>query len=81
MDSIGDLVKDKRPKEPPQLAALRDYVQKNYDSKSQSSVSSMGYTLTVPNSGIASRLQMEKPQIQRECALDKKLFIRIGHIE
>lgn len=81
MDSISDLLQSKRPQEPPQLLALRDYVEKHHSSKSQTGISQLGYSLTVPSAPLASTLRMELPQIQKECNLDKKLFIRIGHIQ
>jgi len=79
MDSISDLLQSKKPQEPPQLLALREYVKNHHDSESKSGVSHLGYSLTVPNASLASTLQMEIPKIQTECNLEKKLFIRIAH--
>ncbi len=78
MDSIADLMSAKRPDEPPQLKALREYVLTNHGEKIKTAVSQFGYTITVPNAPLASTLRMEVPQIRVACGLDKKLFIRIG---
>ena len=79
MDSLHDLLKSKTPNEPPQIKALKQYMLKHHNSEVKCSVSSMGYSVTVPNASLASTLQMETPKIKEECNLDKKLFIRIGH--
>lgn len=79
MDSIADLMKAKKPDEPPQLQAMKDYVQKYHNAVIKCSVSQFGFTLTAPNASLASTLHMETPRIIEECQLDKKLFIRIGH--
>lgn len=79
MDSIADLMKAKKPDEPPQLQAMKDYVKVHHDEVIKCSVSQFGYSLTVPNASLASTLQMEVPKIIAKCNLDKKLFIRIGH--
>ena len=78
MDSLANLMKDRKPQEPPQLKALRDYVKNNHNSEIKTSISQFGYTIIVPNAPLASTLQMEVPKIKVSCNLDKKLFIRIG---
>ncbi len=79
MDSLEDLLKSKKPQEPPQITALKKYVEVHHGEKSQVAVTHLGYSLTVPNASLASTLHMEVPKIILECNLDKKLFIRIGH--
>ena len=78
MDSLSDLMQDRRPQEPPELKALRDYVKTNHNSDAKVAVTTMGYSLTVNNAALASNLRMEVPQIRIACGLNKKLFIRIG---
>jgi hypothetical protein len=79
MDSIADLMQAKKPNEPPQLQALKDYVAIKHGEVIKCSVSQFGYQITVPNASLASTLHMETPVIIESCQLDKKLFIRIGH--
>lgn len=79
MDSISDLLGAKKPNEPPQLQAMKDYALANHNEVVKCSVSQFGYTLIAPNASLASTLHMETPQIIAVCGLDKKLFIRIGH--
>ena len=79
MDSMQDLLNSKKPQEPPQISAMKDYVFENHNQVVKCSVSQFGYTMTVPNASLASTLHMETPKIIACCNLDKKLFIRIGH--
>ena len=81
MDALSDMLLHRKPAEPPQLKALREYVALHYNSKAAAGVSRLGYTLTVANASLAATLRMELPSIAEKCQLDKKLFIRIGHIE
>jgi len=76
---MEDLLKVKKPTEPPQLQAMKDYVFSKHNEIVKCSVSQFGYILIVPNASLASTLHMESPQIIAVCNLDKKLFIRIGH--
>ena len=79
MDNISDLLKAKKPDEPPQLQALKAYVLENHNEVIKCSVSQSGYSISVPNASLASTLHMETPKIIEACNLNKKLFIRIGH--
>ena len=80
MDQLADLLKSKQPQEPPQIRALRAYIQDHHAAASNVSVSSMGYTVTITDASLATILRMEMPAIQQACHLDKKLFIRIGPV-
>ena len=79
MDNLSDLLRAKKPQEPPQFQALKKYVLDHHNQDSKVSQSHLGYSLYVPNASLASTLHMEVPKIIAECNLDKKLFIRIGH--
>ena len=79
MDNISDLLKAKKPQEPPQLQALKSYVLEHHGEIIKCSVSQSGYIISVPNASLASTLHMETPKIIQQCNLDKKLFIRIAH--
>lgn len=79
MDSINDLLNAKKSQEPPQIQALKSYVLDYHKEVIKCSMSQSGYSITVPNASLASTLHMETPKIIKECNLDKKLFIRIGH--
>jgi hypothetical protein len=76
---MQDLLKSKKPSEPPQLTAMKTYVLENHGQVIKCSMSYSGYTIIAPNASLASTLHMETPKIIESCNLDKKLFIRIGH--
>jgi hypothetical protein len=79
MDSIANLLQTTRSQEPPQLLAIKEYVKIHHNIDVKTAVTSLGYTVTVPVATLATTLRMEIPKIEKECSLDKKLFIRIGH--
>ncbi len=79
MDSMQDLLNIKKPQEPPQISAMKNYALKHHNVVVKCSVSQLGYSITVPNASLATTFHMESPKIVEECNLDKKLFIRIGH--
>jgi hypothetical protein len=81
MDDLQSLLSKRQPNEPEQFRLLREYVMNNHQSKSSVRLNTQGYSLTVPNGAIAMHLRMELPQIVEHCLLDKKLFIRIGHVD
>ena len=81
MDSLKDLLKSSKPEEPKQVRLLKEYVSKFHGEKAQVRVTSSGYNLTISSAPLASILHMETPKIVEYCELDKKLFIRIGHLD
>ncbi len=79
MNSIEDLLKNKKPHEPAQVAALKKYVYDNYKETIAVRVASKHYLITVPGAALAQRLRVETKAITEECNLDKKLVIHIGY--
>lgn len=80
MDSLSDLVNKKLPQEPPQVAALKDYVKNNYGESAAVSVNPKFYRIRVASASLAGRLRMDTIQITKECELDRKLVIQIGSV-
>lgn len=79
MDSLTDLLKTKKPQEPPQVSALKKYVHDNHRVEITVRVSPKHYLITVPGAGIAQKLRIETAKIVEECELDKRLVIHIGY--
>lgn len=80
MDAISDLLGKKAPQEPPQVAALKQYVLDNYGEDSKVSINPNYYRITVTSAALAGRLRLEAVEIQASCKLDKKLVIQIGSV-
>lgn len=80
MQSLSDMMKDRRPEEPPQVSALKKYMRDKHHVDSKVSLNQSYYRLIVPSAALAGRLRMESPQIITECELDKRLVIQIGPV-
>lgn len=79
MESLGDmLAKRSIPKEPVEVALLREFVQKKYNITPHLSVGDYYITMAVPNAALASTLRFDETEIKTACKLTKKLRIRIG---
>ncbi|MCA9323646.1 hypothetical protein KC992_00935 [Candidatus Saccharibacteria bacterium] len=79
MNELSDLLKQRTPQEPPQVAALKAYVKEKYNQPIQVQTNRTHYTIVVPGAALAGRLRTESAQITERCSLDKKLVIRIGY--
>ncbi len=79
MDSLGDVVQRKNIQEPPQVAALKKYVQDNHNATITVKIAPKYYLITAPGASLAGTLRLETAQIVEECSLDKRLVIHVGH--
>jgi hypothetical protein len=79
MDSLQDMLKNKRPSEPPQVVALKEYARKNYGIEIQVRTSRTHYLLTVPGAAYAHKFRVDTTAITEACQLDKRLVIHIGY--
>ena len=79
MDSLQDMLQNKRPTEPPQVAALKKYALDNYATEITVRVSPKHYLITVKQAAIANKLHIETAKISEHCQLDKRLVIHVGY--
>ena len=79
MDSLGDVFQQKNIHEPPQVAALKKYVQENHDATITVKSAPKYYLITVPGASLAGTLRLETAQIMKDCSLDKRLVIHVGN--
>ena len=78
MEDIGDLLKAKRPQEPPQIRALKEYALEHHDIAISVYATARSYMIKVPSGAIAHKFRLETAQIIETCNLDRKLVIHIG---
>lgn len=78
MDSLADLLGGRKREEPPEVAAIKVFVLKQFDRDVQVAVQARGITITADSAAFASTLRMHSTQIARAAGTDKKLFFRIG---
>lgn len=76
MDSLQDILGKKNFTPPDEVTALKDYVWRKYKRKVGVKIEKNAVILSVPGSGLAATLQMEKPQIIDACGLKTDLIIR-----
>lgn len=78
MDSLQDILGKKAFTPPDEMSALKDYIQRKYQSRSSVRVEKGVIILAVPNSGLAATLQLEKSKLIEVCGIKSRLIIRVG---
>ncbi len=78
MDSIGDMLNQKKSSEPPQIAALKQYALETHGINVSVYSSARSYLIRVPNGALAHKFRLETAHIISVCNLDKPLVIHIG---
>jgi hypothetical protein len=78
MERLGDIVAHYGQSEPPQLAAIKRYVDEQYHVSVRAAVSGNAIVVTVPSAALANTLRLQTTQISDVCQLDKRLVFRIG---
>lgn len=81
MDGIANLLKDRAPREPTQVHAIKHYVAQQYNATVVVTSSKRGYGIITDSPQLATVLRYAIPAIERSCDLDKKLFITIGSLD
>jgi hypothetical protein len=78
MDSLGSILGNKDFDEPPEIAAVKDYVQREFKTAVGVQVRERDIIISVPNAALANTLRLRSPEIKRLCQTDKRLTFRIG---
>lgn len=77
MDSLFSILGDKNFDEPPEMTAIKKYVQDEFNTRVSVQVREKDIVVEVPSAALAGTLRMRAPEIKRRCQLDKKLTFRI----
>jgi hypothetical protein len=78
MDSLGSLLGDQKFVEPPEVMAIKDYVQDKYKSAVKVLVTDRQITIITSSAALAGTLRMELHNLQEQLKTDKKLTLRIS---
>ena len=78
MDSLDSILKRKDFDEPPEMAAIKRYVQDEFQISVSVQVRDRDIVIQVPNAALANTLRLRAPDIKRRCDIDKRLTFRIG---
>lgn len=77
MDSLSTILHRKDFDEPPEMAAIKQYVQEEYKTAVGVQIRARDIVIEVPNAALANTLRLRAPDIKRRCQLDKRLTFRI----
>lgn len=63
---------------PDEMTAIKDYIQKHYQSSCQVKLQRDALIVSVPNSALAATVYLERQKLIDACKLTKKLVVRTG---
>ncbi|HVV25501.1 MAG TPA: hypothetical protein VHC21_00505 [Candidatus Saccharimonadales bacterium] len=78
MDSLNDILGKKDFDEPPEMTAIKKYVQDEFKTAVGVQVRERDIVVRVPSAALANTLRLRVPDIRRRCQIDKRLTFRIG---
>jgi hypothetical protein len=78
MDSLMDILGNKDFDEPPEMSAIKKYVQDEFGVTVGVQLRERDIVIMVPNAALANTLRLRGPEIKRRCQLTKRLTFRIG---
>ena len=78
MDSIKDLLLNKKLDQPAELVSLERYCHEYLEFETLVRDGPRGITLIVPNGKAAYFVRSELSKIEKYCGLTKKVYIRVG---
>ena len=75
---MQDILGKKNFTPPDEFKAVREYIQRHYNSNSYVKIQRDALIVTVKGSALAATIQLERQRLIEECHLTKKLVIRAG---
>jgi hypothetical protein len=78
MESLQDLLGKYSPKEPPEILAIKRYIDDTFQAASSVTVRDTFIIITVHSASLANTLRFHLRQLQAAAATDKRLMFRIG---
>jgi hypothetical protein len=77
MDSLSEILGKYKSAEPPEIAAVKEYVHKQFRADANVGVQEKSVTITVPSAALANSLRLRTVQLKEICG-NKRLIFRIG---
>jgi hypothetical protein len=78
MDSLFSILGNKNFDEPPEIAAIKKYVQDAFHADVAVQVRDKDILVSVPSASFANALRLRSSEMKRRCQIEKKIIIRIG---
>jgi hypothetical protein len=77
MDSLFSILGQKNFDEPPEIAAIKKYIQESFQSEASVLVRDKDIIVSVTSSSLAATLRLRGPDMKRRCnIIDKRLSFR-----
>ena len=77
MDKLVDLLAKYTPAEPPEVAAIKRYIQDTFSSDAQVSITEKAITVTVASAALANTLRFHTAKLQAAAGTEKRIVLRI----
>lgn len=77
MDSLDSILKHKDFDEPPEMAAIKRYVQEEFQTAVGVQVRDKDIVIQVPSAALANTLRLRTTDIKKRCHTTKRLTFRI----
>ena len=78
MDSLQDLLGRYAPKEPAEIAPIKQYIDEHFQATCLVAVKDSAIIVTVYSAALAGTLRFHMRKLQASSATDKRIIIRIG---
>ena len=78
MDSLNNILSRKDFDVPPEIAAIKAYVQRHFQSEVSVKLGPTTIVISASSAALAGSLRMHLRQLQAAAQTDKKLILRIG---
>ncbi len=78
MESIGNLLGHRMPKEPDEIGRVKKYIDEQFHATSNVAIQGETLVITVKSASLANMLRLRITQLQAASGTDKKLVLRIG---
>jgi hypothetical protein len=78
MDSLQELLGSRSPKEPPEVLAIKQYIQTTFSAPSSVGLQGETIVITVASASLANTLRYHAARLKDAAQTDKKIVFRIG---
>jgi hypothetical protein len=78
MDSLQDILGQKDFTPPDEIAAIKDYIKRRYDSPVRIKIEKKAIIVSVPSSALAATIYLERQSLIEQCNLKQRLVVRTG---
>jgi hypothetical protein len=78
MDSLQEILGKKDFTPPDEIAAIKDYIKRRYDSDCRVKMEQRAIIVSVPGSALAATIYLERQSLIEQCGLKLRLVVRSG---